>query len=76
MLDRYTKAILTVIAVALTVSVIQRAVAPAEAQGQACGTLQHPCVVVLAARSSAYSDDFTLCTDTSSPCMVVESRSR
>lgn len=73
MLDRYTKAILTVIAVALTVSVIQRAIGPADAQNAACGThLQNPCAVTLVARAGSYSD-FQLCGDLKIPCMAVVS---
>lgn len=70
MLDRYTKGVLTVIAVALTVSVIQRAIAPAEAQSPGCGTnLQNPCAVALVTRADRYSD-FILC-NFSFPCMMV-----
>ncbi len=46
MLDRYTKAILTVIAAALAGVAVEGAVPQASAQGElACGTSTNPCYV-------------------------------
>jgi len=45
MMDRYAKAVLTVIALALITLVVQRLFQPALAQAQMC-TVQQPCVVV------------------------------
>lgn len=45
MVDRYTKAVLTLIAVALTAIAIHGYVKPAWAQSDACGDVGNPCYV-------------------------------
>lgn len=45
MIDRYTKIVLTVIAVSLCALVLQNIVPPAGALGSACGTSKNPCHV-------------------------------
>lgn len=45
MIDRYTKAVLTVIATALSALVIQNSLGNANAQSAQCGTSKDPCFV-------------------------------
>lgn len=45
MIDRYTKAVLTVIAAALTVLCVQNWTSEATAQGSDCGGISRPCAV-------------------------------
>jgi hypothetical protein len=45
MVDRYTKGVLTVIAVALTAIAIERSTSPAHAQMPSCGNAGNPCYV-------------------------------
>lgn len=61
MLDRYSKAVLTVIAVALTAIAAQQFTGPSRAQSE-CGTAGNPCVVSVDTPSCGQSND---------PCYVV-----
>jgi hypothetical protein len=69
MVDRYTKAVLTVIAVALSGLAIQYALSPAAAQ-KTCGGNTNPCWV-----TQAYWDDISrswkLCYEARHACYVV-----
>ncbi len=44
-MDKYTKTILTVIAVALVVIAAQNTITPAKARGDNCGSYMEPCFV-------------------------------
>jgi hypothetical protein len=46
--DRYTKAVLTVIAAALVVLAVERVMPVASAQSSACGVSRDPCYVMTA----------------------------
>lgn len=71
MFDRYTKAILTIIAAALVAGVVQRAVTPADAEPAQCGDIKTPCVVVLGVWDK-FAAQAKLCgTDLRIPCMAV-----
>jgi hypothetical protein len=45
MVDRYTKTVLTVIALSLAALAIEQAAPPARAQEAGCGTQRNPCFV-------------------------------
>lgn len=45
MVDRYTKTILTIIAISLAALAIENAAGPARAQGEGCGGAGNPCYI-------------------------------
>ena len=76
MVDRYTKAVLTVIAMALTVIAGQHALSPAQAQfgpqaARGCGSERNPCAVinVIYERSAG---EFRACSEVGLPCYGVK----
>jgi hypothetical protein len=54
MIDRYTKAVLTVIAVSLTALVFQNVGTIAFAQNEPCGGNKNPCYVVSTAKQPVW----------------------
>jgi hypothetical protein len=71
MIDKYTKVVLTVIAVALVALVIERALEPAIAQNGMCG-VQAPCKVVNYNKNE--SGDLVPCFSSDRTCFAVFSR--
>jgi hypothetical protein len=54
MIDRYTKAVLTVIAVSLTALVFQNVSTIAFAQNESCGSSKNPCYVISTAKQPVW----------------------
>ncbi len=72
MTDRYSKILLTIIAVTLVAGVVQRLADPAEAQPAACGSnLDTPCIVVIAKWNRTYNRAELCGNDPDQPCMTV-----
>ena len=62
MTDTYTKVVLTIIAAALVISVLERSVPLATAQNASCGAKANPCYIASNSRASgmafiAYVDE-------------------
>ena len=81
MIDRYTQAVLTVIACSLSILVFQNFSGIAEADGKECGTPDKPCFVTISHHSTNFISNIAseMCGSSSSPCFVAgdsESRTR
>jgi hypothetical protein len=71
MLDKYTKAVLTIIALGLISLVAENAVDRATAASGDCGSFRNPCYVANVMSTGRSSRPWTECSVSNDPCFVV-----
>ncbi|MFG1420609.1 hypothetical protein [Roseixanthobacter liquoris] len=72
MLDRYTKIVLTIIAVTLVAHLGERLFGSAQAASGNCGNISQPCVVVIGVLDQWNKP--VLCREGGTPCFTVVSK--